>query len=322
MSTNDPFSTVIGHDAVKRVLASALAHPHHGYAFVGPDGAGGHLLAESFVRALLGAASDRPLRAHPDCAILEREAAANGGMKRAISVEAVRALRERMSRSSVGGGLRVAYVPDADALNIEGVNALLKAVEEPSAGAVFVFVVHQESRLPPTLMSRLVRLPLRRVPDRLIRAWLGDRVSSREADQVLAFAHGRPGLAKRLLDDADLRSRAESAERTVRVLLETTSAGEAFAAIREEAENAEKSEDPVRMWRETIQLWQGALEPFFTTHARRAVHLAHVLIRTYRHIAGPVSPRIWLELGLSRMAQDHPIPFATLLPAPFPYPQE
>lgn len=322
--TRDPFQSILGHDAVKRLLRSGLMKPPHGYLFVGPDGSGAHVLAEAFIRQLLNLPADKSLVSHPDCAVLLREPSPSGGLKKEISVEAVRMLRDRMSRSSGFGGYQVAYVPEADALNIEGVNALLKSIEEPKAKIVYVFISHQESRLPATLRSRLVRLPLRRVPDNVIRSWL---ISQTQADtdaveRAIAYAMGRPGAARRYLEDADLALRVEAATKTVKALIDARSFGDACTAIREEAENADGSDDPVALWRETIQLWEGALRDYWISHPYRAVHLAHVMIRAEKHAGGPVSPRIWLELGLTRVVRDRPIPFPTLLPAPFPYPND
>lgn len=74
--------------------------------------------------------------------------------KRDIALDDVRDLQERLRLSSHYGQLKIAIVAPADALNANGVNALLKTIEEPPAGTHLVLVSERWRGLPATLRSR------------------------------------------------------------------------------------------------------------------------------------------------------------------------
>lgn len=322
MGRNDVFRHVVGHDAAKEVLANAIKHPHHGYLFVGLDGAGCHLMAEAFVRALVHHPEDRALTAHPDIAVLAREPSDSGtAMKKDISVRAVRELRMRVSERPSVAERVVAYIPEADHLNEEGVNALLKSVEEPPAGAVFVLVTHQEARIPETLRSRLATLHFGRVPSHEIDAWLEARgIPEPDRVQAVALAEGRPGTALRFVEDSDLRVQMEEAGAIMSTFMRTTELGEAVAAMAPRATHCDAADDPVTAWRKTLQLWETDLRRRFEHAPLRAYGISHTLLMAERHLGGPISPRIWIELGLVRIVQGKPPVFPELLPSTFPYP--
>lgn len=322
MDTNPAFEDVIGHKAAKMALTRALERPQNGYLILGLDGIGGHALAERFVRALQAHPADRPLDVHPDIAVLRRELSDSGkSLKKEIAVKAVRELRARIyERPSVAARV-VIYIPEADYLNEEGVNALLKSVEEPPAGAVFVCVAHQASKLPATLQSRLVRIALQRVPSNDIDAWLrAEGIRDDVRARAIAIAEGRPGIAYRYAHDPLFVEDVEKAEQVIRLLMAANSEGDAFAAIAETASACDAAEDPVTEWRKTLQLWSAALRRHVSEHPERACGIGHAFLAAERAMGGPVSPRIFIELGLVRVASGRAPVFPGLLPSTYPYP--
>jgi hypothetical protein len=317
------FHDILGHSAAKEVLGNAIAHPHHGYLIEGPSGVGCHVLAEAFVRALASHPPDRPLAAHPDIAVLAREwNDAGTALKKEIAVKEVRALRTRVSERPVIASRVTAYIPDADFLNEEGVNALLKSVEEPPAGAVFVLVAHRPGNLPATLLSRVQRLSLRRVASDEVRAWLvSGGVSSALADDAVAVADGRPGMARRFVDDEPYRVRVGDADRVVAAIARAAHPGAAFAAIASEASRCDSADDSVTEWRETLHLWGVALRRRIATDPPGvAAGIGQALIAAERHLGSPISPRIILELGLNRAASGMPPVFPGWIRGTYPFP--
>lgn len=138
-----------------KILEASTRHPAPAYLLYGPPNAGKRDAAHAFICQLLGIES---LAAHPDLAILDADEG-----KKQISVERVRELKERVSLRPAVAPRVVAYLPHADRLNESGSNALLKVLEEPPAGAVFVLVAEDPSRLPATVRSRVVHVPFRGV---------------------------------------------------------------------------------------------------------------------------------------------------------------
>ncbi|MCG1042399.1 DNA polymerase III subunit delta' [Mycetohabitans sp. B8] len=77
-----------------------------------------------------------------------------------IRIEQVRALLDFCSIGSHRGGQRVVVLFPAEALNVAAANALLKTLEEPPSGVVFLLVSANVERLLPTIVSRCRQWPL------------------------------------------------------------------------------------------------------------------------------------------------------------------
>ncbi len=179
------FDGIIDHDTIARVLEKALDKPAHGYLFCGPRGVGKTTVAE---RLAVGLLEDHAtpntqyvtqdgqhvslLASHPDFVRLGREEGA-----REIVVKQVRELIARMQLTSARGGYKIALIEQADRLNEEAANALLKAVEEPSPKTVYIFIAEQPDRLPATLRSRLVKIEFGRVATKEIETWLSNHAT-------------------------------------------------------------------------------------------------------------------------------------------------
>jgi DNA polymerase-3 subunit delta' len=76
-------------------------------------------------------------------------------------------------------------------MNVNASNALLKALEEPPAGAVFLLVSHRPARLLPTIRSRCVALPVAIPPKEAALQWLSAQ-GVPDAERWLAYAGGAP----------------------------------------------------------------------------------------------------------------------------------
>ncbi len=114
-----------------------------------------------------------------------------GKPSREIRIEAVRALAGFASLATHRGGARVVVVAPADALNAPAANALLKVLEEPPAGTLFLLVTDQPDLCLPTVRSRcvLVRAPLPATAQAL--AWLQSQ-QVEDAPRRLLEAGGAP----------------------------------------------------------------------------------------------------------------------------------
>jgi DNA polymerase-3 subunit delta' len=127
-----------------------------------------------------------------------------------IVVDQVRALSERLSRTSQFGGAQVALIEPADALNVAAANALLKTLEEPVPGRYLWLVTAHPARLPATIRSRCQRFDLR-LPDRAESLeWLASIGHPHDAAAAaLDAAHGHPGRADAWLRDGGMQLRRE-----------------------------------------------------------------------------------------------------------------
>lgn len=285
------FADVIGHQAILTILSTTMAHPAPGYLFSGPDGVGKRMVAERFAKALLGLDAQASLDAHPDVIRLLREEDA-----RTFTVEQTRALMQRMSLSAACGGKKIAFIFDAERLNEEAANALLKAVEEPSGGAVYLFVTEEPERLPATLRSRLTPIVFGRVSTSELHTWIKQESFSPEREQVyLERASGSPGMIKRFVaEDAEWTEREKWARESWKALVEGP-IGRSSGVLEQMTQIIEKKEDVEAEWRAILRLMMGECRRTFYERPRESARLAHGLFHAWRLVGSSLSPRLALE---------------------------
>ena len=149
---------------------------------------------------------------HPNAYFLRRETdEKTGKQKRDIAIEQVRELSERLTLSSHYGQAKVAVIDPADALSTNGVNALLKTIEEPPSNSHLILISERPQALLPTLRSRCQRSRMAAPDSMQSLAWLGGEGKA-ELD-ALEQAHGAPLKARALLDSGEAeRGRKWAAE--------------------------------------------------------------------------------------------------------------
>ena len=163
----------------------------HAWCIVHPPGVIASELTDQLVRLLLcqnptnhqpcgQCVSCRIQETHPDLVLLVPEGVA--GM---IRVDSVRDSIDTAYTTASMGGRRVVLVRPADCLNQASSNALLKVVEEPPPGTVFVFQTALPGKLLPTLVSRLhmVKVP---TPTREILEQTAQSFGVSHADMLVA----------------------------------------------------------------------------------------------------------------------------------------
>jgi len=108
-----------------------------------------------------------------------------------IRIDQIRALADFMNISTHRRGLRVVLLYPAEALNAPAANALLKTLEEPPLGTVFLLVTHNPDRLLPTILSRCRKFALRMPAQEEALSWLQQQGVA-DADAWLAEQGGAP----------------------------------------------------------------------------------------------------------------------------------
>jgi DNA polymerase III subunit delta' len=206
-------------------LKARLERLPHAILLHGPRGVGKLELAETMAQLLLCEHKDPKARPcgqcdgcrwylagnHPDFRRLEPEAIAKlpppadeeegsepAPAKRTkqpslfITVDQVRDLAGFLNLRSHRGALRVALIhPAEDLYQPNAANALLKSLEEPPAGAIFILVSHRPARLLPTVRSRCVAMPVAIPAREAALKWLAAQ-NVQNAERWLAFAGGAP----------------------------------------------------------------------------------------------------------------------------------
>jgi DNA polymerase-3 subunit gamma/tau len=226
------FSDLLVQDHVASVLRGAVVKNRvgHGYLLTGPRGVGKTTAARILAMALNCERKGQIVPAGEPCGecescqriwtggagldVVEIDAASNRG------VDDARELRERaMYAASREGHHKVYIVDEAHMLTREAWNALLKILEEPPPGVVFVFATTEPQKIAQTaapVLSRLQRFDFRRIGasairERLIAVLAAEQIEADEdaltliarqadggmrdalsvLDQCLSFGEGR-----------------------------------------------------------------------------------------------------------------------------------
>ncbi len=158
---------LVGQEAVTRTLTNAIAHDRlsHAYLFTGPRGTGktssARILAKSLNCKTAGRPTAEPCQTCSCCveitqgnspAVFEIDAASNN------SVDDARTLIERAPLKAVGGEFKVYIIDECHMLTKEAFNALLKTIEQPPPGVVFILATTEEHKVLPTIVSRCQKL--------------------------------------------------------------------------------------------------------------------------------------------------------------------
>ena len=170
-----PWHRILGHDEVVSRFRRALAQDRlaTSFLFVGPPGVGKRMFALKLAQSLLcptrPAEQLDPCDVCPACAQVlagthpDLEMIAKPADKSFIPLELLIGDKEHrmqeglcynLSLRPYMGGRKIALIDDADYLNAEGANCLLKTLEEPPAGSVLILIGTSPARQLPTIRSR------------------------------------------------------------------------------------------------------------------------------------------------------------------------
>jgi DNA polymerase-3 subunit delta' len=249
----EPFASVPEQPEAKRLLSAALTEGvAHAYLLHGPPGVGKRTAAFAFAAALLGDERRVATRSHPDLYLLEP-------LGQMIRIDDVRALRHDLHMRPFEGDRRVYLVLDADRMNDEAADALLKDLEEPPLYAVIVLVAGELGPLPPTILSRCQLVPFRRLSERAVREWIVAQAPERSEEEVRVLSRasaGRLDRARRLLD-ADAAARRDAliaAARSVYLEADFDPGAAAGVLLGVAAERGEEARDAEQALVDTLDL--------------------------------------------------------------------
>jgi DNA polymerase III subunit delta' len=199
------------HGAQQRLRAAwAAQRLPHSLLLLSVPGLGAEQLANWITALALCESSDaRPCGVCASCQLLRADSHPDSHRVRLeedahqIKVDQVRALIESLALKSYRGGFKIGVIEGAEALNVNGANAFLKTLEEPTANTVLIMIARPSHRLPATIASRCLRLTLQPPATEIAAAWLRVNAPAHAAAQSGAQAPAGPrGAAERSWDAA------------------------------------------------------------------------------------------------------------------------
>lgn len=240
------FKNIIGHENEVEVLQRAimLGKVSHAYIFEGEAGCGKKELADALAITLQcekgakDACMECPsckqalTRNHPDIIFLHHE------KPNTISVGDIREqINQDIYVKPYNGNRKIYIIEDAQKMNIQAQNALLKTIEEPPAYVVIILLTTNEEALLPTIRSRCISLKMKPVKSTQIEEYLQVMLSvpKEQAKICAAFAQGNIGKAARLSASEDFAQMRASAVQLLKRLKEIN-LYELVAAVKQIAE--------------------------------------------------------------------------------------
>lgn len=203
---------LVGQEEVVATLSNAVAgQMTHAWLFTGPPGSGRSNAAIAFATALqceqggcttCHSCVTAAAGSHPDIAVINTD-----GLS--IGVDAARDVVRRSALHPSVGRYQILVVEDADRLTDQAANALLKAIEEPAPGTVWLLCAPAVEDVITTIRSRCRPVLLRTPPASAIARLLHERdgIDPQVAYQAAAAAQGHIGRARGLARDPEARRR-------------------------------------------------------------------------------------------------------------------
>jgi DNA polymerase-3 subunit delta' len=207
-----PFTDILAQDHIIDHFKLAIKSDHlsHAYIFIGQDGVGKTLFAKEFAKALNCKnngndscnACQNCIRIekhnHPDVFWTEREEKA-----KFIKIENIRNLQNSVRLSPLESDYKIFIIKEADRMNEEASNCLLKTLEEPSPNTIIILIAKSMTPIKETIRSRCQIIRFQPIPIHIIENQLTGK-SDADANKIgwiSRFCNGSLGNALHLLDD-------------------------------------------------------------------------------------------------------------------------
>ena len=251
-----------GNHALKQDLSAALRSGRlpHSILLVGEPGCGAgfaaRCLAADYLYPAGGPHAEAVLRGEDAESITVRGEGVSGQIK----VERIRDARDRIQRSALSADAagRVLFIYGAQALNGSSANAMLKIMEEPPEGVLFLLTASSAAAVLPTIRSRCAAYTVTPAPADECAAELRRRqpgLDERAADDLAFLYEGRIGAALDVLCDPE----AKAARAAARELCRQAQARDTYRAAALLANYERDREGALRLLGQATQAASAAL---------------------------------------------------------------
>lgn len=207
MNTN-----ILGRESLVEYMKTAASKEEfsHAYIFEGEKGMGKLFIAKEFAKMILSCGKETDEERQivckqvnngnsPDIIYIEPDKPTT------ISVEEIRTKLVGTSDIFPYGKYKIYIVKEAEKMNEQAQNALLKTIEEPPEYVIIILLSANKNRLLPTIRSRCVTLDIKPIAANVIKEYLIENygVVDYVADMAAKFSAGNVGRAVRYACDED-----------------------------------------------------------------------------------------------------------------------
>ena len=287
------FDDIIGQDKIKEYFKAVISNNKisHAYLIQGEQGCGKEYVARIIAKTLqcnnkveingiyeacgvCQSCKQAENKTHPDIITVKPLSRKKDKQKSELSVDSelmkdngdigVDDIREQINSDveilPYSGDYKIYIVNEADKLNIQAQNALLKTFEEPPKYVIIILLVENVSTLLDTIMSRAVLLRMQPVDDNILEEYLINvlGVSKYKVNLCIAYARGNLGKAKQIATNEDYD---EILEETLRMLknlkeMEVSEVIESIKKINNLKMNITEYLDLINVWYRDVLLFK------------------------------------------------------------------
>lgn len=255
------YKDILGNEQIKEHFKNAikLHKVSHAYILNGDKGMGKKMLSKTFAMALqcergteepcMECQSCRQAMSgnHPDIKYITHEKP---------NVIAVDEIREQINNDiqikPYSSPYKIYIVDEAEKMNIQAQNALLKTIEEPPSYGVIILLTSNSEMFLPTILSRCIMFNMKMMEKEQMRDYLMKKmgVPDYHADVIIEFAGGNLGKAIRLASSEDFSELKDS----VTHLLEYIGDMEAYEVVMA-VKQAEKYKVDIADYIDLMMVW-------------------------------------------------------------------
>lgn len=255
------FQEIIGHNQIVEHLKNAIGMKKvsHAYILNGESNSGKMMLAEAFAMALqCEAGGEEPCmecrscrqaaeRNQPDIVYVTHE------KPNLISVDDIRhQLNNDIVIKPYSSKYKIYIIDEAEKMNEQAQNALLKTIEEPPAYGVILLLTTNADGFLPTILSRCITLNLKSVKEEQIKAHLMKKyqIPDYQAEVCASFAQGNVGKAIQLAASEEFNELKKTALSIIKKLedIDLYELGKMVKQINEYKDDIQEFLDLLTLW--------------------------------------------------------------------------